>query len=218
MKGDDARISKHTHSCNVLTSLVRLTTTISNLCARSRDSRAALPRASASHFLDVAPLERPLTSSSPWRFYPPYPWPPVREHETRVSSSVLSDGLALALSIHSPRVPIQRASARPVRRRSIARPRSGSIDHPTTPSIASRRRARTASAASFASRARRHFPSALSASAPDFTATTAPPTKVALATTNAAFKVQNGMVSVGLASLLPSLARGGVRRMFRSRE
>lgn len=98
MKGDDARISKHTHSYNVLTSLVRLTTTISNLCACSRDSRAALPRASASHFLDVAPLERPLTSSSPWRSYPPYPWPPVRERETRVSSSVLRGGLALALS------------------------------------------------------------------------------------------------------------------------
>ena len=52
-----------------------------------------------------------------------------------------------------------------------------------------------ASAAIFSSRARRHRPSALSASAPERAATTAPPTNVALATANAAFSAQNGIVA-----------------------
>ena len=56
-------------------------------------------------------------------------------------------------------------------------------------------RPRTSSAAIFSSRARRHRPSALSASAPERAATTAPPTNVALATANAAFSVQNGIVA-----------------------
>ena len=82
----------------MLTSLVRLTTTISNLCACSRDPRASHRCASASHFPDVAPLERPLTSSSPWCSYPPNPWPPVRARQTRASSSVLRVRLVFALS------------------------------------------------------------------------------------------------------------------------
>lgn len=116
------------------------------------------------------------------------------------SPPVVPRAFASSVSLAS-RYPVPRLSPAPSRvSRLDSRPRPrASPPAPPPRAFRSARgrlaRPRTSSAAIFSSRARRHRPSALSASAPERAATTAPPTNVALATANAAFSVQNGIVA-----------------------
>jgi len=131
---------------------------------------------------------------SPYYFFlPPLPFFAPFFAACRLARARAVGQSRLALSSPRPLAPRRRASPDPLPARARARAPRASPDPPSR-ALARLARARTSSAAIFSSRARRHRPSALSASAPERAATTAPPTNVALATANAAFSAQNGIV------------------------